>query len=276
MRMLLDEPCLSVNSHISASFASIHSETGFSGSFVVSTVTAAEPETTQNQEPCNGIIRWYDPVTGRWLSKDPIGISGGLNQYVFCGNNPVNSRDPLGLKTYLITVADDPRSDQSYHYQSLMGMAFAYAELIRASDYYNKECDQIRFVKTTDQKSLFKALNAFNDKMVWAHLAHGAEEWIRVGGGFGISPGDVASIPTGGFAQGGRVVILSCFAAATEDGIAQQLANHFNRPVWASGAMVCGIHENRLPYTHPKARIQSWLEYGWKYGGGFRWVNPRN
>ena len=32
-----------------------------------------------------------------WLSKDPIGISGGLNQYVFCGNNPVNRRDPFGL-----------------------------------------------------------------------------------------------------------------------------------------------------------------------------------
>ncbi|MCF7855310.1 MAG: hypothetical protein K9N51_10975, partial [Candidatus Pacebacteria bacterium] len=41
--------------------------------------------------------RWYDPATGRWLSKDPIGISGGLNQYVFCGNNPVNCRDPFGL-----------------------------------------------------------------------------------------------------------------------------------------------------------------------------------
>jgi RHS repeat-associated protein len=41
--------------------------------------------------------RWYDPVTGRWLSNDPIGISGGLNQYVFCANNPVNFRDPSGL-----------------------------------------------------------------------------------------------------------------------------------------------------------------------------------
>ena len=41
--------------------------------------------------------RTYDPVTTRWLSKDPIGISGGLNQYVFCGNNPVNFRDPSGL-----------------------------------------------------------------------------------------------------------------------------------------------------------------------------------
>jgi RHS repeat-associated protein len=41
--------------------------------------------------------RWYSPETGRWLSKDPIGISGGLNLYVFCGNNPVNLTDPFGL-----------------------------------------------------------------------------------------------------------------------------------------------------------------------------------
>lgn len=42
--------------------------------------------------------RWYDPVAGRWLSNDPIGISGGLNMYAFCGNNPVNFVDPMGLK----------------------------------------------------------------------------------------------------------------------------------------------------------------------------------
>ena len=32
-----------------------------------------------------------------WLSKDPIGIAGGLNQYVAFGNNPVNFVDPYGL-----------------------------------------------------------------------------------------------------------------------------------------------------------------------------------
>jgi RHS repeat-associated protein len=56
-----------------------------------------QPITTQGENRRNGIIRWYDPITGRWLSNDPIGISGGLNQYVFCGNNPVNFRDPFGL-----------------------------------------------------------------------------------------------------------------------------------------------------------------------------------
>ncbi len=44
--------------------------------------------------------RWYSPETGRWLSKDPIGISGGLNLYAFCGNNPVNFIDPLGLRWF--------------------------------------------------------------------------------------------------------------------------------------------------------------------------------
>lgn len=46
--------------------------------------------------------RWYEPVTGRWLSNDPIGISGGLNQYVFVDNNPVNCSDPLGLAVFFI------------------------------------------------------------------------------------------------------------------------------------------------------------------------------
>lgn len=58
-----------------------------------------QPITTQDHTGRNGIIRWYDPITGRWLSNDPIGISGGLNQYVFCGNNPVNFVDPFGTRT---------------------------------------------------------------------------------------------------------------------------------------------------------------------------------
>lgn len=41
--------------------------------------------------------RWYDASTGRWLSKYTILLEGGLNLYVFCGNDPVNYVDPSGL-----------------------------------------------------------------------------------------------------------------------------------------------------------------------------------
>ncbi len=40
--------------------------------------------------------RWYDSETGRWLSKDSIGIRGGFNQYEAFANNPVNYVDPYG------------------------------------------------------------------------------------------------------------------------------------------------------------------------------------
>jgi RHS repeat-associated protein len=46
-------------------------------------------------------FRAYDPVTGRWLSRDPLDnaeVSQGVNLYTYVNNNPVNLIDPLGLK----------------------------------------------------------------------------------------------------------------------------------------------------------------------------------
>ena len=41
--------------------------------------------------------RVYDPVTARWLSRDPIGEMGGVNLYAYAYDNPVGLVDPLGL-----------------------------------------------------------------------------------------------------------------------------------------------------------------------------------
>lgn len=42
--------------------------------------------------------RNYDPSSGRFLQKDPIGFSGGdINLYNYVGNNPARWIDPLGL-----------------------------------------------------------------------------------------------------------------------------------------------------------------------------------
>jgi len=46
--------------------------------------------------------RYYDPSTGRFLQRDPIGILGGLNVYAYTGNNPLSTMDPDGL-TYIQT-----------------------------------------------------------------------------------------------------------------------------------------------------------------------------
>ena len=52
-------------------------------------------------------MRWYDAETGRWLSKDPIGLSGGLNLYAFCGGDALNYLDSNGcgkVKIFTLTV----------------------------------------------------------------------------------------------------------------------------------------------------------------------------
>lgn len=46
--------------------------------------------------------RYYDPVTGRWPSRDPIGERGGVNLYGFVGNDGVNWWDYLGMKISII------------------------------------------------------------------------------------------------------------------------------------------------------------------------------
>jgi hypothetical protein len=45
---------------------------------------------------CYG-YRWYDPLTGRWPSRDPIEEQGGVNLYGFVGNSSVYLADILGL-----------------------------------------------------------------------------------------------------------------------------------------------------------------------------------
>ncbi|WP_305819758.1 polymorphic toxin type 8 domain-containing protein [Erythrobacter sp. JK5] len=43
--------------------------------------------------------RDYDPVTGRYIQADPIGLAGDVNPYVYANADPVNGIDPLGLMT---------------------------------------------------------------------------------------------------------------------------------------------------------------------------------
>uniref|UniRef100_UPI00146F9E5F RHS repeat-associated core domain-containing protein n=1 Tax=Comamonas composti TaxID=408558 RepID=UPI00146F9E5F len=43
--------------------------------------------------------RYYEPETGRYLSKDPIGLGGDWNQFAYAGEDPINFADPEGLET---------------------------------------------------------------------------------------------------------------------------------------------------------------------------------
>jgi hypothetical protein len=63
---------------------------------------------------------FYNPQTGRWLSRDPIGEKGGRNVCIFGRNDPIGSHDVLGLILSLtcrkcgpdVTIAVDATLDE--------------------------------------------------------------------------------------------------------------------------------------------------------------------
>jgi RHS repeat-associated protein len=54
--------------------------------------------------------RFYSPALSRWLNRDPIGETGGINLYGFVQNNTVNFVDSLGLRSIVPwTIANETK-----------------------------------------------------------------------------------------------------------------------------------------------------------------------
>lgn len=51
-------------------------------------------------------FRDYEPVTGRYVEPDPIGLRGGLNSFLYAGANSLKFMDPFGLKNFCYYAPD--------------------------------------------------------------------------------------------------------------------------------------------------------------------------
>jgi RHS repeat-associated protein len=64
--------------------------------------------------------RAYDPRLGRWLSRDPIWESGGVNLYGYVGGDPVSYYDPYGLSKY-DKLYGIPRQFWNWYHKKIKG-----------------------------------------------------------------------------------------------------------------------------------------------------------
>jgi RHS repeat-associated protein len=98
IRVVVDSAGATVATYSSDEFGKQESASG-SSDMLGHTYTGALG--VRNDWDASGLLymqqRYYDPQLGRWLSLDPIGFAGGLNQYTYVGNSPVNFVDPVGL-----------------------------------------------------------------------------------------------------------------------------------------------------------------------------------
>jgi RHS repeat-associated protein len=72
------------------------------GNLTASTGTATNPFqfTGREFDPETGLYyyraRYYDPVSGRFVSEDPVRFESGVDFYPYVSNSPVDLNDPLG------------------------------------------------------------------------------------------------------------------------------------------------------------------------------------
>jgi len=76
--------------------------------------------------------RYYDPASGTWLNRDPLGEEGGLNLYAFCGGDPVNTVDLYGLWSWGRSTVYELLDDAWARHNSLTAKIAQARQLIAA------------------------------------------------------------------------------------------------------------------------------------------------
>jgi len=132
--------------------------------------------------------REYDPRTARWLQRDPIGVGGGhANVYLYCGNEPVNSKDPSGLQPAL-TSPDTPHGRRTIIQMAMEDAQANTGGLIRQTQWWSQCIRSFPKHHIFPQKFREKFAKVFGKDIIdnftlkvpdWFH------KWLHSGGGRG-------------------------------------------------------------------------------------------
>jgi hypothetical protein len=117
---------------------------------------------------CYG-FRYYDPETGRWPNRDPIGEMGGYNLYSFIGNNSISFYDIWGL------FLEKPMKPRALDY-GVAGWEPNNGWSRALYDFLNKGYQKALSQYETDFKNYCEELNSVLVRALLAKFVYGGEE----------------------------------------------------------------------------------------------------
>ncbi len=132
--------------------------------------------------------RYYDPVTGRWPSRDPIEELGGVNLYGCVGNDGVGNIDLLGLALHpaarygeIVGALNSGLTPaQIVQHLSGTGVTLAMVEAIVQELAKKKRCNELRQLVKQAKTAVRNAGGACTDTDCCAELTAKALAWSQM------------------------------------------------------------------------------------------------
>ena len=218
---------------------------------------------------------------GRWISRDPIGLEGGVNVYAYCGGNPVMSADPSGLDA-LILYGPDKGS----------GHVLFLAQAKRHKRMYKKrnpgKTAHLRYVTNrNDINSALRSVKEIDTLVVSCHAGvpgreeHPKDAYLflfspKVAGSANVSASEIRYLCRDNVSKGALIFLEGCGTAAKTDqpkpsvrtggslpsdrvSLAQAFADRF-------GSATYGF-ENHISFGPPELSIRyTGYDFGSKFG----------
>ncbi|UCE66515.1 MAG: RHS repeat-associated core domain-containing protein [Candidatus Zixiibacteriota bacterium] len=141
--------------------------------------------------------RYYDPLTGRFMVRDPLGFAAGdVNFYRYIWNNPSNLRDPSGLFSGGIRAGGDHLGHSDFYGHQIFWYnledldKFDSPWNIRTDPWYYPEGSKRHFRNIIDvERDLIAAIDAGDAVCVGRLLHQGQDYFTHYGKGYRYKKG---------------------------------------------------------------------------------------